>query len=65
MNIILNGAPATVETDRLDQVLAELGYANAVVATAVNSEFVRRDLRDQTTLTDGDRLEIIAPMKGG
>ena len=49
----------------LAEALAELGYAGAVVATAVNEAFVPAAVRAQTVLVDGDRLEILAPMQGG
>ena len=65
LKITLNGADAVVQSDRLDQLLDELGYAGAVVATALNEDFVPRDKRPETTIHDGDRLEVIAPLQGG
>lgn len=49
----------------LTGVLQQLGYGDAVIATAVNGEFVALDARSSTRLTDGDRIEILAPMQGG
>lgn len=65
MKIVLNGEPAEIEAQTLDRALDELGYANAVVATALNSEFVPAPMRGETMITEHDRIEIIAPMKGG
>lgn len=65
MRIIVNGDTREVAAPVLAEVLAELGYAGAVVATAVNEAFVPAGARAQTTLADGDRLEILAPMQGG
>ncbi len=65
VTITLNGAQIAVEADRLDDLLDELGYASAVVATALNEGFVPRDARAATTLNDGDRLEVVAPLQGG
>lgn len=65
MQIVLNGKPREVAGQRLDRVLAELGYHEAKVATAVNGAFVARGLRGETTLAAGDRVEVIAPMQGG
>jgi sulfur carrier protein len=42
-----------------------LGYGEAVVATALNGEFVPVSSRNEARLTEGDRLEILAPMQGG
>jgi len=65
MKIVLNGAPRDVRAAVLSELLEELGYAGARVATAVNEEFVPAAARAETRLTDGDRLEIVAPMQGG
>jgi len=45
--------------------LHELGYGEAVVATALNGEFVAAGSRPAARLTEGDRLEVLAPMQGG
>ncbi len=65
MRIVLNGKPCDVAGGRLDAVLEELGYQGAKVATAVNGDFVARRVRGDTALSDGDVLEVIAPMQGG
>lgn len=65
MNIILNGRPADVTAARLDDLLAELGFADAVVATALNEDFVPKDRRAEIELKPGDRLEVVAPLRGG
>ena len=65
MNITLNGAAAEVTAKRLDALLDELGYSGKTVATAVNGDFVAREARGGITLTEGDRLEVVAPMQGG
>lgn len=65
VTITLNGTETSVATDRLDRLLEELGYNPATVATAVNEAFVPRLARAETRLTDGDRLEVVAPLQGG
>lgn len=65
LKIILNGSTAEVQSDRLDRLLDELGYTGTIVATAVNEEFVPREARAGITMTDGDRLEVVAPLQGG
>ncbi len=65
LKIVLNGAEAEVQADRLDLLLDELGFAGAVVATALNEDFVPREARSATTLKAGDRLEVVAPLQGG
>lgn len=65
MRIVLNGKPCDVARARLDAVLEELGYQGDTVATAVNGAFVGRGVRGETALSEGDQLEVIAPMQGG
>jgi len=65
MRILVNGAWRETTGVELTTVLAELGYGDAVIATAVNGEFVAAAVRPATTLADGDRIEVLAPMQGG
>ncbi|MGH8261550.1 MAG: sulfur carrier protein ThiS [Steroidobacteraceae bacterium] len=65
MRIIVNGASRESTAADLATVLAELGLTDAVVATAVNGEFVASAARGGTRLADGDRVEVLAPMQGG
>jgi sulfur carrier protein len=65
MRIIVNGASREIAARDLAAVLAELGLGEAVVATALNGEFVPSGARGATRIVDGDRLEVLAPMQGG
>jgi len=65
MKILVNGAwRDTVATD-VATALHELGYEDAVVATALNGQFVSVRSRTDARLAEGDRLEVLAPMQGG
>lgn len=66
MKLIFNGK--TIETDAitLTDVLKEQGFdANSHVATAVNGKFVPKTARDKQSISDGDAIEVVAPMQGG
>ncbi len=65
MRILVNGAWRDTGAVNLAGALEELGYADTVVATALNGEFVPAGSRPEARLTEGDRLEILAPMQGG
>jgi sulfur carrier protein len=65
MKIIVNGDVRSISAASLADVLEELGFDGAVVATALNEEFVPSASREETQLSDGDRLEVLAPMQGG
>lgn len=65
MKLIVNGQMLESEAATLAALLSELGYEEAAVATALNSDFVAKGARAETAVRDGDRIEILAPMKGG
>ena len=65
MKIMVNGDPVEIEAGSVTAVLAQLGYGDAKVATAVNGVFVPAGQRDDTALMAGDALEIVAPRQGG
>jgi sulfur carrier protein len=65
MKILVNGESREIAASRLTDALEELGLSGAVVATAVNDEFVAADARALLRLSEGDRLEVLAPMQGG
>jgi sulfur carrier protein len=65
MKIIVNGDAREVAAMTLAGILEELGYRSSIIATAVNGQFIARGDRPERAMTDGDRLEIVAPMQGG
>jgi len=65
MRILVNGAAREVRAADLPAALEELGYGGAVIATAVNGEFVPATDREAARLAEGDELEVLAPMQGG
>ena len=65
MRIVVNGDWRETDAANLAAVLQELGYGDAVVATALNSKFVSADARSKARLADGDQVEVLAPMQGG
>ena len=65
MQITVNGSPREIAAATLDEALAALDFADAIVATALNGEFVAKRQRAQTALRAGDRIEIVAPRQGG
>lgn len=65
MKIIVNGETLETTSSTLAALLTELGKGEAKVATSLNETFVPKTLRDTQTLTDGDRVEVVAPRQGG
>ncbi|MBS7545581.1 sulfur carrier protein ThiS [Ancylobacter oerskovii] len=65
MKIVVNGEAAEIRAATLSELLGELGYAEAIVATALNGAMVRKAKRNDTPIAEGDRVEILAPMQGG
>jgi sulfur carrier protein len=65
VRLIVNGVEQDVAADTLAAALQALEYADAVVATALNGEFVPARSRAAAPLAEGDRIEIVAPRQGG
>jgi len=65
MKLTVNGENHEVAAGTLAALLAELDYEGGWLATALNGEVVPARERDACALADGDRIEILAPMKGG
>ncbi|WP_353642658.1 sulfur carrier protein ThiS [Mesorhizobium sp. WSM2239] len=65
MKLIVNGQNRDVAAKTLAALLAELDFEGGWLATAVNFEVVPARERDRCRLTEGDRIEILSPMKGG
>lgn len=65
MRIFLNDDVHEVDAATLAAALDTLGFGGRKIATAVNGQFVPATARRATRLTDGDRIEVVAPMQGG
>lgn len=65
MKITVNGEAHEAKARDLASLLAECGFADAVVATAVNEDFVPAQERARHLLSPGDRVEIVSPRQGG
>lgn len=63
--IFVNGEAVHVQARMLSELLSELGYGDAKVATALNGDFVPALRRGETQLRSGDRIEVVAPRQGG
>ena len=64
MRVLLNGSPYDTGTHTLSALLVELRLDDAVVATAMNGQFVAKTARD-VRLAEGDAIEVLSPMQGG
>ena len=63
--IRVNGAATATAATTLAELITELGFAEAEVATAVNGAFVPRSARGRARLLPEDAVEIVAPRQGG
>jgi sulfur carrier protein len=61
----VNGEAREINATTLADLLRELDYEGAIVATALNQAFVRKAERGTTALKDGDAVEILVPRQGG
>jgi len=71
MKLRINGTEQTIEsTDGdgpllLSVLLERLDFRQVHLAVALNQIFVPRAAHADTTVSDGDEVEIVAPMQGG
>ncbi|QDH16141.1 sulfur carrier protein ThiS [Swingsia samuiensis] len=65
MQIIVNNEPHIVQTNTLAEIIHELGYGTARIATALNGDFVPASQRKHKIVEEGGVVEILAPMQGG
>ncbi|TGP50816.1 sulfur carrier protein ThiS [bacterium M00.F.Ca.ET.230.01.1.1] len=65
MKLTVNGQSHDVAAGTLAALLIELDFQGGWLATALNGDVVPARERDRCTLTEGDRIEILSPMKGG
>jgi sulfur carrier protein len=63
--LIVNGAPVEAAARTIAALIAEAGFGNQRVATALNGVFVPERARSETKLSAGDRVEILTPRQGG
>jgi sulfur carrier protein len=64
-SILVNGEATDTRAVSLADLVAELGFGENAVATALNGEFVPRHARAAIQLSAADRVEIVAPRQGG
>jgi len=65
LEVVVNGERARTRARTLSELLVELGYADAKVATARNGDFVPLGKRAKVELSGGDTIEIVSPRQGG
>lgn len=65
MFLIVNGERRETTATRVDALLGELDYEGNHLAVAVNYDVVPRARWAETTLNDGDQVEILTPRQGG
>jgi sulfur carrier protein len=64
-DVTINGEPQRVTAVTLADVVHELGYRDARLATALNGDFVPAARRASIVLNAGDRIEIVTARQGG
>ena len=65
MKIELNGEIRLTKAVNLAELCHLEGFADTKIATALNGVFVPAGARDTHGLSEGDKIEIVAPRQGG
>jgi len=64
MTITINGEQLTIKSAVLVEVLQNFG-AKPPFAVAINGEFIPQSLHGNTTINEGDSIELLSPIQGG
>ncbi len=65
IEIIVNGKKESIKACNIQELIELLGYHDNSFAVAVNGTFVSLKSYHDTTVENGDEIEILAPMVGG
>lgn len=65
MRVMVNGEQREVNSASVDTLLSELDYEGSHFAIALNYDVVPKSRWAETSLSDGDEIEIITPRQGG
>lgn len=66
IKIIFNSNELTfTETVTLKEVLETKGFHDGYFAIAINRQFIPRSAYANTSLNDGDQIDVVTPMQGG
>lgn len=66
MQIQLNGEPHALEhTQTVAELVESLGLSERRIAIELNEDILPRSLHAETSLNDGDRIEIVHAIGGG
>jgi sulfur carrier protein len=65
MRVIINGEQREIASTRVDALLGELDYEGTHFAIAVNYDVLPKSRWAETSLKNGDEIEIITPRQGG
>ena len=66
MQLVINGQEKDLKSSRnIAQMLQELDITGSHIAVALNHQVVPRANYDQTSLKDGDKVEIVHAVGGG
>lgn len=65
LKVFVNGEATATSAATLAELVAQFGFADTGVATALNGDFVPRGARQTTWLAVDDKVEIVSPRQGG
>lgn len=65
MKILINGYEVETTMETLEELMIEQNFTQDWLASAVNSNLVKKNHRAKYKLHEGDKIEILSPMQGG
>ena len=65
LSITLNGAPTTLPSNKLEDLLDSLNLQNKRYAVEINREIIPRSKHSSYQLLENDKIEIVEAVGGG
>lgn len=65
MQVIVNGESKQTQAGTVRDLIVELGMADQAVAVELNKDLVPRRKHEQTSIQEGDQLELVTLVGGG
>ena len=63
--VFINGQAQQTLSQNLQQLLTEMQFDIAAIATAIDGNFVPKSQYLSTEIVHGQKIEVLAPMQGG
>ena len=65
MQFTINGQTKDIQATTARQLVEQMGLGSQAVAVEINGKIIPRRMQEQTSLTEGDIIELVTLVGGG